>query len=100
LDRVVRSREAAPNPGKGGKMGRGRQKAKDAKIARQIKYGAHGADLRELERELVVGPAAPRPMAPPKALKRVDNVVDDAVDQGNSVGDERDAIREWLEDER
>jgi hypothetical protein len=36
-------------------MGRGRQKAKDAKIARQIKYGVHGADLRELERELVTG---------------------------------------------
>jgi hypothetical protein len=47
-----------PNPGKDGEMGRGRQKAKDAKIARQIKYGVHGADLRELERELVVGQAS------------------------------------------
>ncbi|WP_062517771.1 DUF3073 family protein [Demequina gelatinilytica] len=33
-------------------MGRGRQKAKDAKIARQLKYTNHGGDLRELEREL------------------------------------------------
>jgi len=33
-------------------MGRGRQKAKDAKIARQLKYTNHGTDLRELEREL------------------------------------------------
>ncbi|WP_296665795.1 DUF3073 family protein [Demequina sp.] len=34
-------------------MGRGRQKAKDAKIARQLKYTNHGSDIRELERELV-----------------------------------------------
>jgi hypothetical protein len=34
-------------------MGRGRQKAKDAKIARQLKYTNHGGDLRDLERELV-----------------------------------------------
>ncbi|WP_430868194.1 DUF3073 domain-containing protein [Demequina aurantiaca] len=43
-------------------MGRGRQKAKDAKIARELKYTPHGADLRELERELIhsesVRPAA------------------------------------------
>ncbi|WP_062077433.1 DUF3073 family protein [Demequina globuliformis] len=36
-------------------MGRGRQKAKDAKIARQLKYSNHGADLRDLERELIGG---------------------------------------------
>ncbi len=34
-------------------MGRGRQKAKDAKIARQLKYTNHGTDLRDLERELI-----------------------------------------------
>ena len=34
-------------------MGRGRQKAKDAKIARQLKYTDHSSDLRELERELI-----------------------------------------------
>jgi len=33
-------------------MGRGRQKAKDAKIARELKYTNHGGDLRDLEREL------------------------------------------------
>ena len=32
-------------------MGRGRQKAKDAKIARQLKYTNHGSDIRDLERE-------------------------------------------------
>ena len=36
-------------------MGRGRQKAKDAKIARELKYTNHGGDLRELERELISG---------------------------------------------
>lgn len=40
-------------------MGRGRQKAKDAKIARQLKYTNHSGDLRELERELVGGKVAP-----------------------------------------
>ena len=34
-------------------MGRGRQKAKDAKVARQLKYSAPGSDLKALERELV-----------------------------------------------
>lgn len=40
-------------------MGRGRQKAKDAKIARELKYTNHGGDLRDLERELVSGSSAP-----------------------------------------
>jgi hypothetical protein len=39
-------------------MGRGRQKAKDAKIARQLKYTDHTSDLRELERELIGQPSA------------------------------------------
>ncbi len=42
-------------------MGRGRQKAKDAKIARQLKYTNHGTDLRELERELISGDASAPP---------------------------------------
>jgi hypothetical protein len=36
-------------------MGRGRQKAKDAKVARQLKYSGPGSDLKALERELIVG---------------------------------------------
>jgi hypothetical protein len=36
-------------------MGRGRQKAKDAKIARELKYTNHGGSLRDLERELISG---------------------------------------------
>ena len=50
--------------GRDGDMGRGRQKAKDAKIARQLKYTPHGTDLRELERELLGGDANSRPAAP------------------------------------
>jgi hypothetical protein len=41
-------------------MGRGRQKAKDAKIARELKYADHGTDLRALERELTSGGGATR----------------------------------------
>lgn len=44
---------APAESGRDGDMGRGRQKAKDAKIARQLKYTNHGSDLRDLERELV-----------------------------------------------
>ncbi len=39
-------------------MGRGRQKAKDAKVARQLKYSGPGSDLKALERELIVGGSA------------------------------------------
>lgn len=44
-------------------MGRGRQKAKDAKIARELKYTPHGADIRALERELIHSDS-PRSSAP------------------------------------
>ena len=44
-------------------MGRGRQRAKDAKIARQLKYANNGSDLRALERELVSGHPDPMPIS-------------------------------------
>lgn len=47
-------------------MGRGRQKAKDAKIARQLKYSNHGKDLRDLERELISGAPEPVPTPTPE----------------------------------
>lgn len=47
-------------------MGRGRQKAKDAKIARQLKYSNHGLDLRDLERELISGAPEPAPTKAPE----------------------------------
>ncbi len=55
-------------------MGRGRQKAKDAKIARQLKYTDHSSDLRELERELISRPSAP---AQPSEDDRRDRWADD-----------------------
>lgn len=58
-------------------MGRGRQKAKDAKIARELKYSNHGGDLRALERELLGGAAAPS-VAPVTA---VEDDVDDLYDR-------------------
>lgn len=33
-------------------MGRGRAKAKQTKVARELKYRQHGTDLSELQREL------------------------------------------------
>lgn len=52
------SRAPALTQGRDGVMGRGRQKAKDAKIARQLKYSNHGLDVRDLERELISGAAS------------------------------------------
>ena len=52
-------------------MGRGRQKAKDAKIARQIKYTNHSGDIRELERELIGGAPVHTPV--PVAAVEVDD---------------------------
>jgi len=53
-------------------MGRGRQKAKDAKIARQIKYTNHSGNIRELERELTGGAPIHTP-APVAAVVEVED---------------------------
>ncbi|MCJ7827458.1 MAG: DUF3073 domain-containing protein [Demequinaceae bacterium] len=56
-------------------MGRGRQRAKDAKIARQLKYANNGSDLRALERELVSGisdPTTPVESPDPETTDDVD----------------------------
>jgi hypothetical protein len=39
-------------------MGRGRAKAKQTKVARELKYSTHGTDLAALERELASGGGA------------------------------------------
>lgn len=44
-------------------MGRGRAKAKQTKVARELKYREHGTDLSELQRELHGGEATPAPDA-------------------------------------
>ena len=38
-------------------MGRGRAKAKQTKVARELKYSSHGTDLERLQRELAGSPA-------------------------------------------
>jgi hypothetical protein len=40
-------------------MGRGRAKAKQQKVARELKYNSHFTDLDALQRELAGSPAAP-----------------------------------------
>ena len=39
-------------------MGRGRAKAKQTKVARELKYSSHGTDLERLQRELAGSPTA------------------------------------------
>ncbi|MFO7244585.1 MAG: DUF3073 family protein [Actinomycetes bacterium] len=66
-------------------MGRGRQKAKDAKIARELKYSNHGGDLRALERELV---GAAR-TAPTTAVEDEEDLYDRWADDDFEDEDER-----------
>jgi hypothetical protein len=40
-------------------MGRGRAKAKQQKVARELKYNSHFTDLDALQRELAGAPASP-----------------------------------------
>lgn len=61
-------------------MGRGRQKAKDAKIARQLKYSNHGQDIRDLERELLGGTPS-RPSKPPVQEQPAASESDDLYDR-------------------
>jgi hypothetical protein len=63
-------------------MGRGRQKAKDAKVARQLKYSGPGSDLKALERELIVGGAAVS-TAPSGQPDEVDDEYTDRWDDAN-----------------
>ncbi len=46
-------------------MGRGRAKAKQTKVARELKYSSHGTDLDALRAELAGGrPSGPGPISP------------------------------------
>ncbi|GAC1324623.1 MAG: hypothetical protein NVSMB13_06320 [Mycobacteriales bacterium] len=55
-------------------MGRGRAKAKQTKVARELKYNSGGTDLERLRAELSGGPAGPT------SATRSEPVEDDAVD--------------------
>ncbi len=61
-------------------MGRGRAKAKQAKVARQLKYSGSGTDLEALRKELVGGSTSPASAVGVDATDD-DNVFDDADDE-------------------
>ncbi|MBA0047982.1 DUF3073 domain-containing protein [Mycobacterium sp. NPDC050853] len=42
-------------------MGRGRAKAKQTKVARELKYSSPNTNLEELRRELSGAPSSPQP---------------------------------------
>ncbi len=54
-------------------MGRGRAKAKQTKVARELKYSSHGTDLDALRAELAGG----RPAGPPDHVEPDGDEVDD-----------------------
>ncbi len=55
-------------------MGRGRQKAKQTKVARELKYHSSSIDVHALQRELAGGPGDPIGQSPPPP---VDDDTDD-----------------------
>ena len=55
-------------------MGRGRAKAKQTKVARQLKYNSGGTDLSRLAEELGASPTDPLPVSEPV---EVDDDLDD-----------------------
>ena len=67
-------------------MGRGRQKAKDAKVARQLKYSGPGSDLKALERELIVGVATVS-VAPSGPIDESDDEYADRWDDADDTDD-------------
>ncbi len=62
-------------------MGRGRAKAKQTKVARELKYSSHGTDLDALQRELAGGASAPGGLD-----QHRDDASDDEDDDGWAVG--------------
>jgi Protein of unknown function (DUF3073) len=75
-------------------MGRGRAKAKQVKVARQLKYNGGGTDLNRLREELGVG-TDPRNADPdsPYAAYDGEDVDEDALD--DDAGDEDDDEDDW-----
>ena len=65
-------------------MGRGRAKAKQTKVARELKYSSHGTDLDALRAEL----AGERPAGPP-----------DQIDVGVDTDDDDDPYAEYDADD-
>jgi hypothetical protein len=67
-------------------MGRGRAKAKQTKVARELKYNSGGTDLERLKAELTGGGASAPAAAP------VDDDEDEFVDPYASDEDDEDDV--------
>jgi hypothetical protein len=67
-------------------MGRGRAKAKQAKVARQLKYSGAGTDLDALRKELVGGSALPADAE----FDELDDEYDELDDDDDETDDEDD----------
>jgi hypothetical protein len=76
-------------------MGRGRAKAKQVKVARQLKYNGGGTDLNRLREELGVGtdPRTADPDSPYATSYDGEDVDDDALD--DDTGDDDDDEDDW-----
>ena len=69
-------------------MGRGRAKAKQTKVARQLKYSDGGTDLDALRRELVSGSASgvgAGGIAAAQGSVASDETDDDSADEGDEA---------------
>ena len=69
-------------------MGRGRAKAKQTKVARQLKYSSGGTDLERLAQELAAERGTAGPVA--DADDADDDVEDSYDDYEDAYGDEDD----------
>jgi hypothetical protein len=69
-------------------MGRGRAKAKQAKVARQLKYSGAGTDLDALRKELVGGSALPADAGFGELDDEYDELDDDDDDETDDEDDE------------
>ena len=76
-------------------MGRGRAKAKQVKVARQLKYNGGGTDLNRLREELGVGTEARSadPDSPYATSYDGEDVDEDALD--DDAGDDDDDEDDW-----
>ena len=77
-------------------MGRGRAKAKQQKVARELKYNTHFTDLDALQRELGAGQGG----SPSRDVRAGDRAGDTAGDTADDWVDDRDEYEDWTAPER
>ncbi|HET9187319.1 MAG TPA: DUF3073 domain-containing protein [Acidothermaceae bacterium] len=71
-------------------MGRGRAKAKQAKVARQLKYSGAGTDLEALRKELVGGSTSSAGAVGVDSDSEFDDTDDELDDEYDSDDDDSD----------